>query len=367
MGLLLFYLFIAIAVSFVCSVMEAVILSSTISYIEKKELEGKKSATLLKKLKENIDRPLSAILSLNTVAHTIGAAGVGAQAVAVFGEIYFGLISAILTIMILIFSEIIPKTLAARYWRELALTSAKIIHVMIIIAYPLVLISEVITRWISKGKKSYKISRDEMAAMAFLGHKEGVFDQEEQNIIFNVLRLRDIKVKEIMTPRTVVVAANENMTISDFFQKKEHLTYSRVPIFSDKIDNPTGYVLKDTILEKLALGEKDTLLKKIKRPAVICYELFSVDKLFELLIAKKEHISIIVDEYGGMEGVATMEDIIETLLGFEITDESDRQANLQTHAREQWKNRSRNLDLSSFRHNSENNNNKQDRSKPEKK
>ncbi|MFW5644699.1 MAG: CNNM domain-containing protein, partial [Bacteroidota bacterium] len=217
MTLLLIYLFVALGFSFLCSIMESVLLSTSMPFIQNKESDGKNSAALLKKYKIEIDRPLSAILSLNTIAHTVGAAGVGSQAVKVFGEVYFGLVSAVLTLLILVVTEIIPKTIGALYWRELALISAKIIRIMIIITYPLVIFSEFITRFIAQNKHPESVSREELAMMASLGKEEGIFEEHESKVINNMIQLKFIKVKEIMTPRTVMVAADEETRIIDFF------------------------------------------------------------------------------------------------------------------------------------------------------
>ena len=339
MLLLFFYLFLALFVSFLCSVLESVLLSTSISFLNVKEENGNKSATTFIKLKNDIDKPLSAILSLNTVAHTIGAAGVGAQATLLFGEIYFGLISAILTLLILIFSEIIPKTIGARYWRRLALASGVIINIMIIITYPLVIISGYVTRLFSGDEKELSVSREELSAMAKIGTDEGVFEEKENKIIQNLIRLKTVKVTDIMTPRVVVTIADENMTLEEFLVKKEFLHYSRIPIYSDNIENITGYVFRQTVFEKLAEDRVDLKLSDIRREIVVVHEFQTLISLWELLLKKKEHIALIVDEYGGMDGIATMEDIIETLLGLEIVDERDKVTDMQQYARERWKER----------------------------
>ncbi len=336
MVLLLFYLALALLVSFLCSIVEAVILSVSAPFIRMKEAEGKTSVKYLKNLKNNIDRPLSAILSINTVAHTIGAAGVGAQAVAVFGEAYFGVISAILTVLILFFSEIIPKTIGAIFWRKLALPSAFIIIGMIYISYPLVVISEFITRIISKNKKSQKVTREEVVALAHLGTKDGVLKETESKIIDNLIKLNTLNVREIMTPRTVVVSAPEETSLTDFIKHKEYLQYSRIPVYSGDIDNVTGYVLKSDVLEQLAKNRSNQKLKDLKRPIVIFFENSSVPKLLEELILRKEHIALIIDEYGGMQGLVTMEDIIEAILGLEIMDEKDTVIDMQELAKKKW-------------------------------
>jgi len=339
MILLLFYLFLALFVSFLCSVMESVLLSTPLSFLNVKKESGHKSATTFIKLKNNIERPLSAILSLNTVAHTIGAAGVGAQATKMYGELYFGIISAILTLLILVFSEIIPKTIGARYWRRLALASGIIINTMIIITFPLVIMTGYITRLFSRNINELSMSREEISAMANIGKEEGIFNEKENKIIQNLIRLKNIRVSEIMTPRVVVSVANENMTLDDFLKNKEFLHFSRIPVYSENIENIKGYVFRQAVFEKLAEDQAGLKLKDIKRDIVVVHEAKPLFRVWETLLEKKEHIALIVDEYGGMDGIVTMEDIIETLLGFEIIDEKDTIADMQQYARERWNER----------------------------
>lgn len=347
MAELLIYLTLALVVSFLCSIAEAVILSVSVPFIKTKETEGKKTAVYLKNLKSKIDRPLSAILTVNTIAHTVGAAGVGAQAVYLFGEVYFGIISAALTIMILFFSEIIPKTIGAVYWRKLALPSAIIIMAMIYIAYPFVIVSEFITRLISKNKKAQTMSRDEVVALAHLGKKEGVLKESESKVIDNLLKLNDLSVSAIMTPRTVLVTAPEDTLLGEFVKRKEYLGFSRIPVYSENIDNITGYILNSDVLAKLAENSDEIKLKEIKRPILTFYENYSIPKAFKELIFKKEHIALIVDEHGGTRGIITLEDIIEAMLGLEIMDEKDIEANLQLLAKKKWEARKKNLNIGS--------------------
>ncbi|MCP3927595.1 MAG: DUF21 domain-containing protein [Bacteroidetes bacterium] len=348
MTLLFVYLVIALAISFMCSILEAVILSVSNTFVKMKESEGISSVKHLKKLKANIDRPISAILSVNTVAHTIGAAGVGAQAVAVFGEVYFGIISIILTLLILIFSEIIPKTIGAIYWRKLALPASKVIVVMIYIAYPLVIMSNFITKIISRNNNSQKVSREEVAALARLGTKEGVIEESESKIIHNLIRLKSINARSIMTPRTVLYAVPEKMTLGDFFKQKELPRFSRILIYSESIDKITGYILNSEVLEKLAKDNFSQELKDLKRPIIIFYDNYPISKLFEEMLIKKEHIALIINEYGGTEGLVTMEDIIETMLGLEIIDEKDSDVNLQELAKKKWEIRQKKLDIQPY-------------------
>ncbi len=337
MILLLSYLFLALIVSFLCSIMEAVLLSTPNSFLIVKYENGNAWAKAFLDLKNNIDKPLSAILSLNTVAHTVGAAGVGAQAVVVFGDQYFGVVSAVLTILILVFTEIIPKTIGARYWRNLTKFSSFVINAMIVITYPLVLISALITKAISKNRQEQTTSREEIAALASIGTDEGVFTDKEHKIIQNLLKLKNVKVTEIMTPRVVVAVADEILSLADFLKNKEYLKFSRIPIYSENDENITGYVFRQTVFEKLAEDQHELKLRDIKREIVVVPNTMVLFALWEKLLEKKEHIALIVDEYGGLDGIATMEDIIETLLGLEIIDEKDTITDMQKFARERWK------------------------------
>jgi CBS domain containing-hemolysin-like protein len=319
--------------------MEAVLLSTPQSFLIVKYETGNDWAKTFSNLKTNIDKPLSAILSLNTVAHTVGAAGVGAQAVKIFGEASFGIVSAILTILILVITEIIPKTIGARYWRNLAKISSRIIQFMIVITYPLVVMSAVITKLISRNRKEQTTSREEIAALANIGADEGIFSNKEHKIIQNLLRLKNIKVTEIMTPRVVVAVADEKLSLEEFLKNKDYLKFSRIPIYSENDENITGYVFRQTVFEKLAEDHYELKLKDIKRDIVIVPNSMILYNLWEKLLENKEHIALIVDEYGGLDGIVTMEDIIETLLGLEIIDETDTIVDMQKYARDRWKER----------------------------
>lgn len=335
MTLVLLYFTLAISLSFLCSVLEAVLLSTPISYINLKETEGAKGAKLLRNLKTDIDKPISAILSLNTIAHTIGAAGVGAEAVKVFGEEYFGVISAILTVLILVLSEIIPKTIGARYWKQLCIVAAKIIKVMIVITYPLVWISEWITRlFSSKDEKS--ISREEVSAMVNVGEEEGIFQKEESNMLRSLIKMQSVTAKDIMTPRVVAETASEELTVKAFYSHDQYKSFSRIPVYSDNKDFITGYVLKQTVLECLAEDKFDICLKDIKREILMFDEKRKIKDIWEKMMKKKEQISIVINEYGGFQGILTMEDIIESVLGLEIMDEKDMVADMQKLAKERW-------------------------------
>jgi CBS domain containing-hemolysin-like protein len=300
---------------------------------------GHKWAKPFMDLKINIDKPLSAILSLNTVAHTIGAAGVGAQAVKVFGETYFGLVSVILTILILVITEIIPKTIGARYWKSLSRVAYFTIKSMIFFTYPLVIMSSFVTKAFSKQKNEQTTSREEIAALASIGTDEGLFSDKENKIIQNILRLKNVKVTEIMTPRVVVAVADENLPLLDFLNNKDYLKFSRIPIYSGNDENITGYVFRQKVFENLAEDKHNLKLKEIKRDIIVVPNSMMLFSLWEKLLEKKEHIALIVDEYGGLDGIVTMEDIIETLLGLEILDEKDTVTDMQKYARERWNTR----------------------------
>lgn len=264
MGLILLYLLGALALSFLCSILEAVLLSTPMSFISMKENEGNKTATLMKRYKNNVDRPVGAILSLNTIAHTIGSAGVGAESIKIFGEEYFGLISAILTLLILVLSEIIPKTIGASYWRSLAMTSTKIIRVLIFITYPLVLLSEVITKIFTPKNHQVSVSREEVSAMVDVGTTEGIFRESESKIIKSCIHLAGVKAREIMTPSIVVETANTNLTIKEFYDQQTW-NFSRIPVYDTNKDYIVGYVLKDMVLKALSDDKFDTKLSDMIR------------------------------------------------------------------------------------------------------
>ena len=337
MGLLLLYLIGALSISFLCSILEAVLLSVPMSFVSMLETEGRKGAPLLKKYKQNIDKPIAAILSLNTISHTVGAAGVGAQSNAVFGSQFFAATSAVLTLLILVFSEIIPKTIGAAYWRSIAIPCARIIHVLVIITYPLVIMSEFITHIFSRNKQQASVSREEVSAMVNVGAEEGVFEKKENSMIQNLLKLDDISARDIMTPSSVAEIAEESMTLREFYRNEAFRQFSRIPVYNEENDDYIkGYVLRQAILEKLAEDKFNLRLSDIIRPVLTFQETDNVSKIWERLLAKKEHISIIIDEYGCFRGIVTMEDVIETMLGTEIVDEKDRVTDMQELAREKW-------------------------------
>lgn len=333
MGLILLYFLGALSLSFLCSVLEAVLLSTPMSYISMRENQGSKTATLMKQYKNNVDRPVGAILSLNTIAHTIGSAGVGAESIKIFGEQYFGLISAILTLLILVLSEIIPKTIGASYWRSLAMPSTRIIRVLILITYPLVLLSELITKVFTPRGNQASMSREEVSAMVDVGTTEGIFRESESKLIKSCIALSGVKARQIMTPSIVVESACQDLTVKDF-QAKQSWSFSRIPVYAGDKDYITGYVLKDAVLKLLSEDQFHVKLSALKRPILTFREEESVFQIWEKMLEKREHISVIIDEYGGLRGLVTMEDIIETMTGVEIVDEDDVAVDMQALAKE---------------------------------
>ncbi len=345
MGLLIFYLSLAIGVSFLCSILEAVLLSITPSYIAMMENKHPKTGQILGEVKDDIDKSLSAILSLNTIAHTAGAAGVGAQAQIVFGEVYVTIITIILTLLILVLSEIIPKTLGARYWRNLAGISGRVLKFLIITLYPFVVLSRLITNLLAREGESQSFSREEFSAMAELGTEEGIFQEKESRIFKNLIRFRSLRARDIMTPRTVVVAFPEDMMVKAVVEEREELRVSRIPVFESNRDNITGYVLKNDLLVSMAKDETERPLRDFRRDVLILPDLLKLADLFERLLEKQEHIAVLVDEYGGLSGIVTMEDVVETLLGMEIIDEADNIRDMQMLARQRWQDRAKRLGL----------------------
>jgi CBS domain containing-hemolysin-like protein len=346
MLLLVIYLLLALGVSFLCSILEAGLLSMSPSFVKNEEEKGKKLGTILRDLKADIDRPLAGILSLNTIAHTVGAAGVGAQAATLFGKAYFGIISAVLTLLILFFSEIIPKTLGAVYWKQLAGFTAYSCLVIIRLLYPLVWISEKLTKILQpKGGREGIISRDEVVAFAQLGLDEGVIAENESKIIRNLIRFRNIRIKDIMTPRPVLGSLSESITCGQAIKEESIIRFSRIPIYTQDVDHISGYVLKQKILEQVALDKHDVVLSEIKRPIRLVAEEGSLSRLFSDLFSNKEQMAIVVDDYGDLAGLVTNEDLIETLLGMEIMDESDHTEDMRELARERWKERAKNMGI----------------------
>lgn len=339
MTILILYVAVALLFSFLCSIAEAVLLSVTTAHIRVLEQEGRISGSLLRELKGDINKPLAAILTLNTIAHTVGAVGAGAQAVLVFGNAWVGLFSAILTLMILVFSEIIPKTLGATYWRALAGVTAQGLRFLIKMLYPFVVLSELLTRGISRNKKIEGFNREEFAAMAELGEQEGQLEERESRILKNMFRLHETTVTDVMTPRPVVFSLPESLTVYEYFDNHYDSRFSRIPVYAENDEMFTGFVLKDDLLLAQARNNTDNKLESYRRNLHTLSDKTSLSDAFDEVLHQRAHIMVIIDEYGGMEGIITMEDILETLLGLEIMDESDKTADMQQYARRMWKKR----------------------------
>ncbi|MBN2432739.1 MAG: HlyC/CorC family transporter [Acidobacteria bacterium] len=336
MILLVVYVLIALAFSFLCSILEAVLLSVTPSYIAALEERLPVTGRRLRHLKRDVDRPLAAILSLNTIAHTVGAAGAGAQAAVVFGSTYVGVASAVLTLLILVLSEIIPKTLGALYWRQMAPGAGQLLRGLITIMVPFVWLSMGITRLIARGRPTHVPSREEFTAMADLGRQTGVLAQEESRILKSLFRFQALRAVDVMTPRTVMLALDEAGTAEDAVRNHDTLVFSRIPLYRRDLDHVTGYVLKSDILLASARDQADMPLRNLRRELLTVPEAMSLSRLFEMFLDRREHMALVVDEYGGTAGVVTMEDIVETLLGLEIMDEVDTIEDMQALARSQW-------------------------------
>jgi CBS domain containing-hemolysin-like protein len=346
--LLIAYVFLALVFSFLCSVAEAVLLSITPSYIEGQKIEQPKLWVLLKRLKQdNVDRSLAAILTLNTFAHTVGAIGAGAQASVVFGSAWFGLFSAVMTLMILFLSEIVPKTIGAIYWSKLVGPMALFVNTLVVTLYPIVWISERLTKYISHGKKVHIFSRDEFIAMASLGAESGQIHSKESRVIQNLLRFESLKVADIMTPRTVISALAEDMKLIDSLKQVIQTHFSRLPLYGSNIDDITGFVLKDDVLIFTAQKRGDEKLKVLKREIIAIPMSVSLTSLLERFLKDRQHIAIVVNEYGGTAGLVTLEDLIETLMGMEIMDETDDVEDMRALARKQWLKRAKAMGLES--------------------
>ena len=341
MTLLLLYLALALGVSFLCSIMEAVLLSITPAFAGAFEAESPRTGALVRELKRDIDRPLAAILSLNTIAHTVGAAGVGAQAMVVFGRGSMAATSAILTFAILVLSEIIPKTLGAVYWRRLAGPTARLLVTLIWLLYPLVRMSQALTRWISRSRKPGTVRREEVRAMADICLEQGVLREHESLILKNLLRLGKLRAVSVMTPRPVMFTLPGEETVGEALSRTKNLKFSRIPLTGRDPDDIRAFVLKSEILLEASRGGLDTRMKELGREILVVPEAVTLVDLFEQVLERREHIALVVDEYGGVAGLVTMEDILETLLGLEIVDETDTTVDMQELARKKWAERAR--------------------------
>ena len=340
MTLLLIYLAIAIGVSFLCSILEAVLLSITPSYLEKLTVERPRAGRLIAGVKGRLDESLSSILILNTFAHTMGAAGVGAQALRVFGQEWETLIAVLLTLAILYFSEIIPKTLGATFWRALAVPAAFVIIWLVRLVYPLVWLSTRLTRLFSR-RKGNEITREEIIALASLGHRDGTLFAQENEYLANVLRLREMRTEQILTPRSVVHMLDEDLTVREALSLPESRQFTRIPVYAEDTDNVTGKVILKHLYEAERNGQGDAPIKQFATPIIRVSEKLPVQKLLDLFIKNQKHLFLVEDEFGQTAGIVTLEDAIETLLGREIMDESDTVADMQALARGKYRERLR--------------------------
>ena len=333
MSLLIAYFFLALGVSFICSLLESVILSVTHSHIGTLVKSNPKKGKLLQKLKDDINRPLAAILTLNTIANTVGAAGMGAQALHVYGSHAVAAASAILTFSILIFSEILPKTLGAYFYRSLAIPSAYVIRALMVFTFPFVWLSNTLSSVINSNED--KVSREEITVMAEMGEDEGSIDEHESDIIENLFRLKEIHIEDILTPRSVIYAFEDIQTVGKIMDSNDDIIFSRIPVFHENIDNVIGMVYKDTVLETMADDFFEKTMADLVEPVETVYEKESVESVLNKFTKNRSHMFIVKDEFGGTTGIVTLEDCIETLLGVEIMDESDEVADMRKLAKDQ--------------------------------
>ncbi len=349
--ILIAFVVLAIGVSFLCSVMEAVLLSVTPAYIGALEDSNPSAAERLKTLKADVDRPLAAILTLNTIAHTVGATGAGAQAAAIWAGQNVWVVSAVtlfsilLTLGILILSEIIPKTVGAAYWRGLAPTVARVLGpiIAVLTLTGLIWLSQAIARVLSRGEKESAVSREELAALAQIGTEEGVFDASESRILKSLFRFSQLKTRDVMTPRTVIVAYPDTTPLHEIADDGK--PFSRLPLYRGDRDHITGYVLRDDVLKAVADGDGGEPVSSRAREILSVPDSLPLPKLFDRLLERREHLALVVGEYGGTAGVVSVEDVVETILGLEIVDEVDHEHDMQAAARRQWSERAVRLGL----------------------
>ena len=345
--LMLVYAGSALVFSFLCSVAEAVLLSVSPSFIARLKQQDHPIAPHLAHIKKNIDRSLAAILTLNTIAHTVGAGGAGAEAAAYFGERWVGLSMAVLTLLILFLSEIVPKTLGAVHWRRLASLTARFVRLLIVALYPLIWISEQLTRLITRGRPAHPFSLEEFTALTDVGVERGHIEVDESRIVKNVFRFRELQVDSIMTPRTVVFSLPQEMTIDEALASHPDPPFSRIPIYGENQDDVRAFVLKTDLLRGKLDGRGDQPLRDIGREVRAVSDKASLESVFELLLDNHLHLVLVLDEFGGLAGLVTLEDVLETLLGLEIVDEGDEAVDLRRLARQKWEERRRRLGIDS--------------------
>ena len=324
-------------ISFLCSLLEATLMSTPLSYVTMREEEGYKPAVKFKQYKQESSRPIAAILSLNTIANTIGAAGVGQQATIVFGSAWFGLVSAITTILILVFSEIIPKTIGTTRWKSLMGFTTVVLTGLIYLLYPVVRLVELLTNLISPKEPDTMVSREEVSAMANVAEEGGDLEEDENTIIQNLINMDEVIASDAMTPRVVCDIAPETMTAKQFFKDKRYLHHSRIPVYDKDEEYITGYILRMEAVQLMAEDKFDVTLGSIRREIQSFPKDKPLDEIWDVMIEKDEQISVIIDEYGCFQGILTLEDVIETLIGDEIVDEMDTVRDMQQLARDKWK------------------------------
>jgi CBS domain containing-hemolysin-like protein len=341
MDLLLLYFFAAVIISFICSILESVLLSVNMAYVSVLEKERPMAGALLKSHKTNINKSIASILILNTIANTLGAAAVGAQAESIYGHGAVFYVSIVLTFAILFFSEIIPKTIGAVYWKSLAPVAAYVIRFFIWMTYPIILMTLFVTNRISKSDESMHLTKEELIESTLLSEDEGLLGEKESDVIENILLLDKIRIKEILTPRTVVFALDGNRTIKDIVENEPAIfKFSRVPVYNESIENTSGIVMTKKIF-KQALQDDSVSLNSIKKDIFKISENLPVSKALDLFIKKKEHMFLVLDGYDQTEGIVTLEDCVETILGVEIVDESDSDADMREVAKQKMRQKRR--------------------------
>ena len=335
MSTLILYASLALGVSFVCSILEAVVLSIPNTYIAMLERDGDKNGVIWANLKEDdAVKPLTAILTLNTIAHTMGAAGVGSEVQSLWGESALTAASIVLTIAVLFLSEIIPKTLGTAYWKKLSPLTGKILNILIKLLVFLIIPIQALKSILPKGDHAL-VTRDDVAALADLGSEEGIIEEDEEKVIRNLLKLREIKVVDIMTPRVVMTAFKSSSTVKQVLNEHDIIRVSRIPVYDDTIDDATGIVMRSEILMAASRDEWDLPMRDFKKPVIILPASANVDEVLEMFLEERQQFALVQDEFGGTAGVVTMEDVLETLLGEEIVDELDEVDDMRELAREQ--------------------------------
>lgn len=344
--MLLLYVLIALLFSFMCSIAEATLLSITPSYIAGLKESNPKKAAQLQRLKvDNIDQSLAAILTVNTIAHTLGAIGAGSKATAVFGDAWFGVFSAVMTLLILFLTEIVPKTLGAVYWRQFAGISTLYVNVLIKSMYPLIVVSEKLTKLISGGKKLHDFSRDEFVAMAGIGQEQGMINDRESKIIRNLFLFKSVEASTVMTPRIVVSAVQKDLTVDEALSDPAKVHFSRLPIYGADLDHVVGFVLREDLLVAKGQGQGGRALSDFRRDIIAVLDSTPLSRLMETLLEQRQHIALVVGEYGETKGLVTLEDVVETLLGIEILDEGDKVDDMQKLARQLWAKRAERMGI----------------------